>query len=319
MRLLQLLSDGQWARRLMRAKSEFLRRWARFSLAWFVLLFAFSSTLEARAESESVEATIVATETHPPISKYVYGQFIEHIANIINHGLWAEMLDDRKFYYPVLAEEPKPAPGRFGRTAARRWIAVGPGDQIDMDEANPFVGTHSPSISLNSEENRGIQQSGLAVEQGESYVGRIVLAVDGAAKASVRLVWGDGENDSQTISLDSLTDSYATYPLKYTAGADTTDAKLEITATGNGVLPVGAVSLMPADNLEGFRPEVIAQLKLLRSGVYRFPGGNFVSAHEWRDAIGEPDRRPPIMDPAWNAVQPNDVGTDEFMILCGLL
>jgi len=35
------------------------------------------------------------------------------------------------------------------------------------------------------------------------------------------------------------------------------------------------VSLMPADNIEGFRPEVIAALKQLRFGVLRFPGGNF--------------------------------------------
>jgi len=76
---------------------------------------------------------------------------------------------------------------------------------------------------------------------------------------------------------------------------------------------------MPADNIQGFRPEVILALKQLRSGVYRFPGGNFVSAHEWRNAIGDIDRRPPILDPAWNAVQPNDVGTDEFMMLCRLL
>jgi len=71
--------------------------------------------------------------------------------------------------------------------------------------------------------------------------------------------------------------------------------------------------------VQGFRAEVIAALKQLHSGVYRWPGGNFVSGHEWRDAIGDPDKRPPIMDPVWHAVQPNDVGTDEFMTLCRLL
>jgi alpha-N-arabinofuranosidase len=76
---------------------------------------------------------------------------------------------------------------------------------------------------------------------------------------------------------------------------------------------------MPADNLEGFRPDAIAALKSLRSGVYRFPGGNFVSAHEWRYAIGDPDKRPPVYDPVWRALQPNDIGTDEFMTLCKLL
>ena len=76
---------------------------------------------------------------------------------------------------------------------------------------------------------------------------------------------------------------------------------------------------MPADNLDGFRPDAIGVLKSLRSGVYRFPGGNFVSAHEWRDAIGDPDKRPPVFDPVWRAVQPNDIGTDEFMTMCKLL
>ena len=76
---------------------------------------------------------------------------------------------------------------------------------------------------------------------------------------------------------------------------------------------------MPADNIEGFRPEVIAALKQLRFGVLRFPGGNFVSSYEWRYGVGDIDKRPPIFDPVWHAVQPNDVGTDEFLTLCRLL
>jgi alpha-N-arabinofuranosidase len=53
--------------------------------------------------------------------------------------------------------------------------------------------------------------------------------------------------------------------------------------------------------------------------VYRFPGGNFVSAHEWRNALGDPDKRPPTGDPVRRGFQPNDIGTDEFMALCRLL
>ena len=41
--------------------------------------------------------------------------------------------------------------------------------------------------------------------------------------------------------------------------------------------------------------------------------------YDWRDAIGDPDRRPPRWDPVWSALQPNDFGLDEFMTLCGLL
>ena len=76
---------------------------------------------------------------------------------------------------------------------------------------------------------------------------------------------------------------------------------------------------MPADNVQGWRREVVDVLKSLHSGMYRWPGGNFVSAHDWRDAIGEPDKRPPVFDPVWSTLQSNDVGTDEFMTLCRLV
>ncbi len=41
-----------------------------------------------------------------PISPLVYGQFIEHLGRCIYGGLWAEMLEDRKFFYPVTGDAP---------------------------------------------------------------------------------------------------------------------------------------------------------------------------------------------------------------------
>src|ERR1035438_2609551 len=133
------------------------------------------------------------------------------------------------------------------------------------------------------------------------------------------LVWGKADGDKQTAVVTIAGTGYKKYPLRFVAQADTDDARIQIVATGAGTLHIGAASLMPADNIQGFRAEVIAALKQLHSGVYRWPGGNFVSGHEWRNAVGDIDQRPPIMDPVWHAVQPNDVGTDEFMTLCRLL
>jgi len=273
----------------------------------------------AHAQAARVEAVIHADSTHAPISPYVYGQFLEHIGGIVNRGLWAEMLADRKFYAPVVETEPPPQQQGFGPPPGHRWTAVGPIAAITMDSARAFTGDHSPGITLDGTEPRGIRQAGLTVERGKSYVGRVVLAADGNARVSVTLAWGNDEAARQTVTVDLLAHDYVTYPLTFTAGADTEDATIEITATGDGSVHVGAASLMPADNVGGFRREVVAALKLLRSGVYRFPGGNFVSAHDWRNAVGDRDRRPPIHDPVWNAVQPNDVGTDEFLTLCALL
>ncbi len=48
-----------------------------------------------------VEIKIDATKTGPAINPFIYGQFIEHLGRCIYGGIWAEMLEDRKFYYPV--------------------------------------------------------------------------------------------------------------------------------------------------------------------------------------------------------------------------
>jgi len=50
------------------------------------------------------QITIDATERGAEIEEYIYGQFIEHLGRCIYGGIWAEMLEDRKFWYPVTAD-----------------------------------------------------------------------------------------------------------------------------------------------------------------------------------------------------------------------
>jgi alpha-N-arabinofuranosidase len=47
----------------------------------------------------------------------------------------------------------------------------------------------------------------------------------------------------------------------------------------------------------------------------RYPGGNFVSGYHWMDGIGPKEQRPTMRDLAWQSIEPNQVGTDEFMKL----
>ena len=284
------------------------------------LLMGLFSTLLS-AQTKTISATIDVSKTGAPISKNIYGQFLEHIGGIVNNGIWAEMLDDRKFFYPITSHPPaEPAtPSGFRRPALRHWTPVGPDEFVTMDSDHPYVGEHTPAVKLSGSEAHGIQQVGLAVRKGESYTGRIILAGTPGASVNVTLAWGDAASERQTVAINKLRTDYIKFPLSFRAEGDSDSAHLEIVGIGAGAFHVGAVSLMPADNVTGFRREVIDELKQLHSGVYRWPGGNFVSGHEWRDAIGDPDKRPPIMDPVWHAVQPNDVGTDEFMTLCRLL
>ncbi len=69
----------------------------------------------------------------------------------------------------------------------------------------------------------------------------------------------------------------------------------------------------------GFRLDVLEALRPLRMPVVRYPGGNFVSNHRWRDAIGPKSERPRRPDFAWRSIETNQFGTDEFMDWCGAL
>jgi alpha-L-arabinofuranosidase len=285
-------------------------------------LFAGLSLMLAPAQTpgaagKRIAATVDAAKTAAPVSPYLYGQFIEHIADTVNRSIWAELIDDRKFYYTVDSKTAAPPASRGRR--ANLWRPIGPDESVVMDKQNAYTGEHSPMVKLDGAAPRGVAQAGIMLRKGRAYSGRVVLAGDAGANVTVSLVWGAGADDRQTASIKGLRTAYGKFPLKFAAGAETDNGRLEIAGTGKGAFRVGAVSLMPADNNHGFRVDTTALLKAQRSAMYRWPGGNFLSAHEWRDAIGDIDKRPPRWDPVWNALQPNDVGTDEFMFMADLL
>jgi alpha-N-arabinofuranosidase len=287
-----------------------------------VSIAAFGQNTESAAPKQ-IEATIDISQTSAPISKYEHGMFIEHIGMLIYRSLWSEMLDDRKFYFPISSKEPEAAAraqgGPFRGMQVRKWRPVGPDDAVTLDKDHSFVGEQSPRITLNATQEHGIQQSGIALVKGKAYKGHIVLRGTPGARVKVLLSWGDLASDRQAVSLPALTAAYKTYPLSFLVKGDTESGALAIIGTGSGDFHVGTVSLMPADNVEGFRPDTIALLKELHSGFWRLPGGNFISDFSWYDSIGDRDKRPPVFDYAWNAMQTNDVGMDEFMTLCRLL
>jgi hypothetical protein len=92
-----------------------------------LLLVALVLPTMIQADSRSISVTIDASQEGPPISRYVYGQFLDHIGDIVNDGLWAEMLDDRKFYHPITSAPPAQAASGPGprRRPSQRWTPIG--------------------------------------------------------------------------------------------------------------------------------------------------------------------------------------------------
>jgi alpha-N-arabinofuranosidase len=310
-----------WTRLIVQAA----RRHSGWGVAALCCL-AWAGTGRAQQAYPAVQSplrvTIETQQTAEPVSKYEYGMFIEHIGALVYRTLWSEMLDDRKFYFPITAAAKKtgaPLPGPFRNMMPRHWHPIGPQEDVTLDAKDPFVGAHSPRIALQASTAHGIEQSGLSLVKGKQYVGYIYLRGTPGTKTKVVLSWGHGTADRQVVNLHVLTLAYKKFPFRFTAGAGTSDAVFSISGTGSGSFHVGTVSLMPADNVDGFRPDTIALLRQLHSGFWRLPGGNFLSDWSWYYGAGPRDKRPPTFDYAWNAMQPNDVGMDEFMTLCKLI
>src|SRR5882724_3983304 len=75
----------------------------------------------------------------------------------------------------------------------------------------------------------------------------------------------------------------------------------------------------PLADADGFRKDVAAEIKGLAVPIMRYPGGNFVSGYNWLDGVGPKDKRPTVLERAWNSIETNQFGTNDFIEWCHLV
>ena len=274
--------------------------------------------LAGTAAAQPVAVSIDATKVAAPISRWVFGGFMEPATTFV----WAEMLADRKFFAEVSSKPPAVQTGGFGRRGPqRRWVPVGPDEFVTMDRKDAYVGEWSPLVRLEGttpsrDQPVGARAARAAVPTRAGWRSR---AAPGA-EVSISLIWGPTPGDRQTVSVPRA-DRPGTRRSPWRSPPRPTPATVawRSSGTGTGTFHIGVVSLMPADNVSGFKAATIKYLKELGIEMARWPGGNFVSAYDWRDGIGDRDRRPPRRELAWNGMESNDMGVDDFMTFCRLI
>lgn len=259
-----------------------------------------------REPEYDLEYTVSLPDLTPgfEVSPLIYGEFLEHIPGCIYGTIWAELLEDRKFYY---------APGEEGLSP---WTVFG---KVAAAEG----GCSGSDLAASLSDGAGISQQ--------------VTLREGRLNGSF---YAGGEG----ILTVKIADREQTFPLegqfrKYTFTAEVAEDgehTVSFTHTGGGML-LDSVSLMPSDNYCGMRRDTLDAMKALGGTIYRWPGGNFVSGYCWKDGIGDRDLRPSRRNEAWFAdsgdpeedrrrmaeaysfydlIEPNDMGTDEFLAMC---
>jgi alpha-L-arabinofuranosidase len=72
----------------------------------------------------------------------------------------------------------------------------------------------------------------------------------------------------------------------------------------------------PFADSAGLRTDVMAKLREQNYSVIRYPGGNFLSGYNWLDGVGPKAQRPRRRELAWQSIETNQFGTNEFMDFC---
>jgi alpha-L-arabinofuranosidase len=303
-----------------------------------ILLLAAMNILYAQ---EHAAVTIEKQFVHDrPISPYIYGGFLEHMAKQME-ATWAELLQDVSFegYTEYARESHGWAEGPIDESAVwwhsgyeqREWQAVGAeGDNTveNKELSGMFHGSRARRIINKGDGPCGIAQGGVPLKAGMTY------RFKGYFSTGVR--WGRREGEpAREISIglyggkdlsivyDEVTvplqDGYLEHEAMLTATETTNDATFAILLKAPGRVDIDLVSLMPQDNIDGWRPDVVAALRDIGMTSYRYPGGCFTSFVDWETMVGPRERRPHFRNPFWGELEPNYVGTDEFLRLMELV
>jgi alpha-N-arabinofuranosidase len=254
------------------------------------------------------------------ISPFQYGQFIEYLCTLVP-GMWAEKLSDDSF------EGLTPYKGLvfLKETDFREkpWYPSGAVNRADfsLDSKNPVSGCFSKKIAVRSGApcTVGISQDGIAVQSGQACDFSCYLRQHGLKESVQVCLHREGKIYARSAFEPS--GEWVKYRVRLVPSETDANATLTITFHGPGTLWIDNASLMPVDNVGGWRRDVVEAVRELRPSIIRFGGSALddprLGEFDWRASVGDPDRRKPFR--AWGGLQPAAAGLEEIVQFCLLV
>jgi len=248
----------------------------------------------------------------------LFGNFIELLDDVVP-GMWAEMLNDRSFEGVVPAASWSYYDGKPD-FCDRQWDTNA---TWSLDTAKAFNGARSARLVAATNHPAFLTQSGLAVTHGLGYRFSGWFRADHPGlTATVRLKTLLPNGDWTVLAggrIRGFTPQWRKYSLDLLSRSGMDRVVFELRVDGGGSAWADKLSLMPEDNLLGWRRDVVDAVKDVRPGLLRWGGSTCdPGEYRWKDGIGERDRRTPFRNKVWGRIDFNDVGIDEFCQFCEL-
>jgi len=271
------------------------------------------------AEPPTTKIIIQAQPLHSgQIDPKLFGNFIELLDDVVP-GMWAEMLNDRSFE---------------GVTRPANWCYYdGSLDICDRqwdsnptwtyETEKPFNAARCARLTPTPLRPATLTQSGLAVKKGMGYTFSGYFRADNPQLTATLLLKSQMPDENwltlASADLPAPSEQWQQQTVRLTSAGTTDRVVFELRIRGDGNLWADKLSLMPNDNMRGWRRDVITVTREVHPSVVRW-GGSTVDpgAYRWKNGIGDRDRRVPFPNKNWGRIDPNDVGIDEFCQFCEL-
>jgi alpha-N-arabinofuranosidase len=246
------------------------------------------------------------------ISPFQYGQFIEYLC-ALTPSMFAEKVFDGGFEG---VPDYKVAFRKETDRLERPWYPDGAvhRGEFALDPTHANNGKVSQRITQKPGDPCviGVSQAGKYIKAGEPIRCRLSLRSAGIAGTIQVSLWGHGK----TYAAAELRPDreWKRFEAVLVPTDTDHDATFTISFRGAGSLWIDQVSLMPDDNVFGWRRDVAMAMKALKPGIIRF-GGSTTEGFDWQDTIGDPARRTPFTT-VWGGLEPGNAGLEEFVKLC---
>lgn len=291
-----------------------------------------------------------------PVSPYIFGNFVEAGFGRQVSGMWSEMIYNRSFELPesiISFGDMEPTvqwwmfPPEMYNSNAPFWHSGY--EECDWEVTDPQLMTLSRIIGAESykglgslqmtkpnEQRAGIIQKGIYFESGKSYSFDLLAGIRQTYPKLTRSIPGFKPLDTEEIRKpfeviirEEADPSHILFQHSFEVMATqehhtciipdlhfTGRVCVELSYEWKGNMCLSCVSLMPTDNIHGWRKDVVQLLKEMRVPVLRYPGGCYASFFDWRKYVGPRDLRPTSYSYYWGGFDDNDASIDEFLQLC---
>lgn len=271
-----------------------------------LLLGALASANSVMAADGSHHYTIQANKPGAVIQPTMYGVFFEDINFGADGGLYADMVENRSFEFPQ---------------HLMAWQTFG---NVEVEDDDPAFARNPHYIRLKDDghtdkwtgiENRGYFGMGLKKDMGYKF--SVYARTKGKAKIRVELVSSHNEVLAKK-SLEVAGNDWKKYTVELKSTKTDAHGLLRIFLESKDGLDMDHLSLFPNDAWKGLlRADLVKDLKDLKPGVFRFPGGCIVegtdleSRYQWKNSVGPVENRP-LNENRWNYTFPHRMYPNYF-------